>query len=80
MRHTSITSGSVKLRDGINDERELVVRQILMHGQRDRRIGVTVRYWKVSVLVAEVAQPLLAIKRYWIMDLALDAAGQAMLQ
>src|SRR5712672_1206407 len=80
MRHTSLTSRSVKLRDAVDDEGKLVARQILMHGQRDRRIGVTVRHREMPPFVSKVAQALLAIERNRVMDLALDAARRAMRQ
>src|SRR5713226_3157501 len=80
MRHTSVTSGSVEFRDAVDDKRKLVARQVLMHGQRDRRIGVTVRHRKVAPLVSEMAQALLAIERYRVVDFALDGACYAMLQ
>src|SRR5262249_51944370 len=67
MRHTSVTLRSIKFRDAIDDKRKLVARQVLMHGQRDRRIGVTVRHWKVSPFVSKMAQSLLAVERNRIM-------------
>src|SRR5262249_15790847 len=80
MRHTSITSRSVKLRDAVDDEGELLTRQILMHGQRDGRIGMTGRDGEVSPFISKVAQALLAIERNRVMDLALNGARRAVRQ
>src|SRR5262245_19458628 len=80
MCHTSVTSRSVELRDAIDDKRKLVAREMLMHGQRDRRIGMTVRHRKGSPFVSKVAQSLLAVERNRIMDFALDGARYAMRQ
>src|SRR5215831_14257634 len=80
MRHTSVTSRSVKLRDAIDDKRKLLARQVLMHRQRDRRIGMTVRHWKVSPFVSKMAQALLAVEWNRVMDFALDRARCAMRQ
>src|SRR4029077_1372239 len=80
MRHTSTTSRSVKLCDAVDDEGKLVARQILMHGQRDRRIGMTVRHREVPPFVSKVAQALLAVERNRVVDLALDGARRAMRQ
>src|SRR5215469_16325189 len=80
MRHTSVTSRSVELRDTIDDKRKLLARQILMHGQRDGRIGMTIRHRKVSPFVSKVAQSLLAVERNRIMDFALDGTRYAMRQ
>src|ERR1700758_1301670 len=80
MRHTSVTSRSIKFRDAIDDKGKLVARQVLMHGQRDRRISMTVRHRKVSPFVSKMAQSLLAVERNRIMDLALDSTRCAMRQ
>src|SRR5437660_1847088 len=80
MRHTSVTSRSIKFRDAIDDKRKLVARQVLMYGQRDRRVGMTVRHRKVSPFVSKMAQSLLAVEWNRIMDFALDGACRAMCQ
>ena len=51
-----------------------------MHGQRDRRIGMTVRHRKVSPFVSKMEQSLLAVERNRIMDFALDGTRCAMRQ
>src|SRR5215468_9913211 len=80
MRHTCVTSRSIKFCDAIDDKRKLVARQVLMHGQRDRRIGMTVRHWKVSPFVSKMTQSLLAVERNRVMDFALDGTRCAMRQ
>src|SRR5262249_11154098 len=80
MRHTSVTSRSVEFRDAIDDERKLIARQVLMHGERDRRIGMTIGHRKVSPFVSKMAQSLLAVERNRVMDFALDGACRAMSQ
>jgi hypothetical protein len=65
------------LRDAIDDERKLVARQELMHGQGDRRIGVTVRHGEVSPFVSKMTQALLAIEWNGVMDFALDGSRLA---
>src|SRR5262249_56743477 len=80
MRHTSVTSRSVEFRDAIDDERKLIARQVLMHGQRDRRIGMTIRHRKVSPFVSKMAQSLLAVEWNRVVDFALDGACRAMRQ
>src|SRR5262245_66267904 len=80
MRHTAVNSRSIKFRDAIDDKRKLVARQVLMHGQRDRRIGMTIRHWKVSPFVSKMAQSPLAVERNRVMDFALDGVRRAMRQ
>src|SRR6266566_2228900 len=80
MRHTSVTSRAVEFRDAIDDKRKLVARQVLMYGQRDRRVGMTIRHRKVSPFVSKVAQSLLAVERNRVMDFALDGTRCAMRQ
>src|SRR5215510_15492163 len=80
MRHTSVTSRSVELRDGVDDKRKLLARQVLMHGQCDRRIGMTIRHRKVPPFVSKMAQSLLAVERNREMDFALDSTRCAMRQ
>src|SRR5262252_4976167 len=80
MRHTSITSRSIKFRDAIDNKRKLVTRQVLMHGQRDCRIRVTVRHRKVSPSVSKMAQTLLAVERNRVVDFALYSSRCAMRQ
>src|SRR4029077_8147307 len=80
MRHTSTTSRSVKLCDAVDDEGKLVARQILMHGQRDRRIGMTVRHREVPPFVSKVAQALLAVERIRVVHPARDGWRAAMRQ
>src|SRR6266567_9073976 len=80
MRHTSVTSRAVEFRDAIDDKRKLIARQVLMHGQRDRRIGMTIRHRKVSPFVSKMAQSLLAVEWNRVVDFALDGARRAVCQ
>src|SRR6516165_4083147 len=80
MRHTSVTSRSVEFRDAIDDKRKLVARQVLMDGQRNGRIGMTVRHRKASAFVPKMAQSLLAVEWNRIMDFALNGTRCAMRQ
>src|SRR5262252_5438759 len=80
MSHTSLTSRSIKFCDAIDNKRKLVARQVLMHGQRDCRIRVTVRHGKVSQFVSKMAQTLLAVERNRVVDFALYSSRCAMRQ
>src|SRR5215831_1369507 len=80
MRHTSVTSRPIEFRNTIDDKRKLVARQVLMNGQRDRRIGMTVRHRKVPPFISKMAQTLLAVERNRVMDFALDGTRSAMCQ
>src|SRR5262249_24995106 len=80
MRHTSVTSRSIKFRDAIDDKRKLIARQVLMHGQRDRRIAMTVRHPKASPSVSTMGQTLVAVERNRVVDFALDGTRCAMRQ
>src|SRR5215217_641257 len=74
MCQAAIVSSPVKLANGVDNERKLLRREILMHRQGERRRGVPIRHGEAARRISQVAQTLLAIERDRIVDLAFDSA------